>query len=74
MLHHCWLGRVAKNFSGSLRINLKLLLGELKNLNATLCEYEKEIESLATSARYEKPIQALTCYKGTKNLFALTMI
>jgi len=56
------------------KINLKLLLGELKNLNYTLTEYEKAIELLAKSERYEKPVRALTCYKGIKNLFALTMI
>jgi transposase len=72
--HHGWLNRVAEGSSGSLKINLKLLLGELKHINYTLAEYDKEIESLAKSARYEKQVQALTCYKGIKNLFALTMI
>ncbi|KKL77074.1 hypothetical protein LCGC14_2038520, partial [marine sediment metagenome] len=72
--HHCWLNRVAEGFSGSLKINLKLLLGELKHLSTILSEYDKEIESLVKSPRYEKQVLALTCYKGIKNLFALTMI
>jgi transposase len=34
----------------------------------------KQIEVLAKTQRYEKPVQALTGYKGIKNIFALTMI
>ena len=60
--------------SGSLKVNLALLLRQLKGLNDILTEYEQQIEALVRTPRYEKPVQALTCYKGIKNIFALTMI
>jgi hypothetical protein len=37
-------------------------------------EYGQQIEVMANTPRYEQLVQALTCYKGIKNLFALTMI
>lgn len=46
----------------------------MTNLNNILAEYGQQIEALAKTPRYEQPVQALTCYKGIKNLFALTMI
>ena len=39
-----------------------------------LAEYGQHIEELANSPRYQEAVQSLTCYKGIKNLFALTMI
>ena len=39
-----------------------------------MTEYGQQIETLAKSPRYEQWVQALTCYKGIKNFFALTMI
>ena len=47
---------------------------QLKCLTAILAEYDQQIQRLAKTQRYEKPVQALTCYKGIKNIFALTMI
>jgi transposase len=34
----------------------------------------QQIEVLANSPRYQEAVQSLTCYKGIKNIFALTMI
>ncbi len=72
--HYCRLERTIEAASGSLKVNLELLLRQLKGLNYILAEYEQEIEALAKAPRYEKSVQALTCYKGIKNVFALTMI
>jgi transposase len=72
--HYGWLERTIEAASGSLKMNLALLLRQLKALNGTLADYGQQIEALATAPRYEKPVQALTCYKGIKNTFALTMI
>jgi transposase len=72
--HYNWLERMIETTSGSLKVNLALLLRQLKNLNGILVEYGEQIEALASSPRYQKPVQALTCYKGIKHLFALTMI
>ena len=73
-LHYCWLARTIDGLSGSLKVNLELLLRQLKGLNEILTEYGQQIEALANTPRYEQPVQALICYKGIKNLFALTMI
>ena len=39
-----------------------------------LVEYGQHIEELAVTPRYREAVQSLTCYKGIKNIFALTMI
>jgi transposase len=74
-LHHSsWLERTIAATSGSLNVNLELLLQHLKGLATILAGYDQQIEELATTPRYEKPVQALICYKGIKQTFALTMI
>jgi len=73
-LHYGWLDRTIDGLSGSVKINLELLLRQLKGTNGILTEYAQQVEELAKTPRYEKPVQALTCYKGIKQLFALTMI
>jgi transposase len=72
--HYAWLERTIKIASGSFKVNLSLLVRQLKALNNILAEYDEQVEVLAQTPQYEKPVQALTCYKGIKNLFALTMI
>ena len=72
--HYCWLERTVEASSGSLKVNLELLLRQLKGVNNILAEYRQQIEALAKTPRYEPLVQALTCYKGIKNIFALTMI
>ena len=72
--HYAWLDRTLGAASGSFKVNLSLLLRQLKSLNAVLAEYDEQVDQLAHTPRYEKPVLALTCYKGIKNLFALTMI
>jgi hypothetical protein len=47
---------------------------QLKVLNDVLTEYDQQVETLTRTPQYEKPVQALTCYKCIKNLFALSMI
>ena len=69
-----WLERTIAATSGSLNVNLELLLQHLKGLTTILAGYDQQIEELATTPRYEKPVQALICYKGIKQTFALTMI
>ncbi len=72
--HYHWLERTIKGLSGSLKVNLQLLLRQLEGLNETLAEYDRQVELLANTPRYQKPVQALICYKGIKHIFALTMI
>jgi len=72
--HYGWLDRTIEGCSGSLKVNLSLLARQLKNLDDTLAAYGEAVETLAVAPRYREPVKALTCYKGIKHLFALTMI
>ena len=72
--HYFWLERAIEAASGSFKVNLALLVRQLKGIDSLLAEYGQQIEALARTQRYEESVQALTCYKGIKNLFALTMI
>ena len=72
--HSSWLERPIAATSGSLKVNLELLLQHLNGLTTILAGYDQQIEELATTPRYTKPVHALTCYKGSKHTFALTMI
>jgi len=72
--HYWWLARTIDGLSGSLKVNLELLLRQIKGLNEILAEYGQQIEVLANTPRYHRAVQSLTCYKGIKNIFALTMI
>ena len=72
--HYYWLERTLDGLSGSIKSNLALLLGQLKALNEVLSEYSQQIDVLENLPRYQAAVQSLTCYKGIKNVFALTMI
>ena len=72
--HYGWLERTVDGLSGSLKVNLELLLRQLKGHNEVLSAYGEQVEVLANAPRYNKAVQSLTCYKGIKNMFALTMI
>lgn len=72
--HYSWLERTIAELSGSLKVNLELLLRQVKSLDDILAEYRQQIEVLARQPRYEKAVRSLTCYKGIKQIFALTMI
>jgi len=72
--HQSWLDKVVTTSSGSFAINLSLLVRQLKAVNSILVEYSQAIDTMATTERYKRSVQALTCYKGIKNIFALTMI
>ncbi len=72
--HYGWLERTVEGCSGSLKANLSLLLRQLKSLDDILADYGQEVDALAVTPRYQEPVKALTCYKGIKHLFALTMI
>lgn len=72
--HHCWLDRAIESQAGSLKVNLELVYRQLKGLDPLVTDYNRELEELAKNTRYEKPVKALSCYKGIKTIFALTMI
>jgi len=72
--HYGWLNKVVEHATGSFQVNLTLLLCQLKGIDAILAEYGQQVEALAATPRYQQSVQALTCYKGIKHIFALTMI
>jgi transposase len=72
--HYGWLDRTIEGCSGSLKVNLSLLVRQLRGLDEILAAYGESVEALAQAPRYREPVKALTCYKGIKHLFALTMI
>lgn len=72
--HYAWLRRTIKGSAGSLQVNLSLLLRQIRALDEALVEYGRHIEELALTPQYREAVQSLTCDKGIKNLFALTMI
>lgn len=72
--HICWLERVVESSSGSFGKNLRLLVQQLKYLSHTLKEYTTGVDELAEKSEYRKKVQALTVYKGIKNIWAMTLI
>jgi transposase len=72
--HYGWLERTLEGLSGTLKMNLALLLRQLTSVTSIIAEYEQQIAVLAHSAPYKERVQALVCYKGIKDIFALTMI
>ena len=72
--HYCWLERTIEDCEGSLKVNLQLLLKQIKALDEVLATYTQEIDAMAARPEYRVPVSALTCYKGIKNLIALTII
>ena len=72
--HYCWLERTILAQSGSFGVNLELLYRQLQGLDQILADYNQHVEDLAATERYEKSVRALTCYKGIKTIFAMTMI
>ncbi len=63
--HSSWLERTINATSGSLKVNLELLVRHLNGLTTILASYDQQIEELATTPRYAKPVHALTVIKGS---------
>ncbi len=72
--HYGWLERTIDGCSGSLKVNLCLLLRQLKSLDATVAAYGEEVAALAVTPRHRGPLTGLICYNGIKHLFALTLV
>ena len=56
--HYGWLERTIEASSGSLKVNLELLVRQLKGISHILTEYGQQIEALAKTPRYEPLVQA----------------
>ena len=67
--HHSWLELTIAAQPGSLKANLELHYRQMQFINPSLAEYSQQIEALAQTKRHQKPVQALTCYKGIHETF-----
>lgn len=73
--HHLgWIERKIEEGTGGFKTNLKLLYQQMKWLSNTLKEYGVAVDELACTEKYKKQVDALVCYNGIKNIFALVMI
>lgn len=74
-IHRKWLEKNINALDSEVnKMNFKLLNDLLRNQENTLKAYETEIDKFASHEKYKKPVEALVCYKGIKNLTALTII
>jgi len=69
-----WLDQKMEEATGSFKINLSLLVQQMKWLMHTLQQYDEAVDELAQSSRYQKAVDSLVAYRGIKNIFAMTMI
>ncbi len=69
--HYGWLERTIEASSGSLKVNLELLVRQLKGINRILTEYGQQLEALAKTPRYGPLVQALTCLQGNQESLCL---
>ena len=69
-----WLYGRASKLNDTLKINFNLLLSQLEFLESSLKTYNKEIENLAKTEKYESKVQALVCYRGIETLTAMKVI
>lgn len=72
--HMNWIERKIKEAQGSFKLNLGLLVQQMKWLAHTLKEYDKCVDDLASSEKYKKSVDSLVVYRGIKNIFAMVMI
>lgn len=73
-LHLNWLDRQIEVTQGSLQSNLKILLQQMKWCLHSLNEYDKGVDELAVSDKYKNQVNALICYHGIKNIWAMVII
>lgn len=72
--HLEWIESKIKLLTGSLKLNIELLLQQHNWLQYTLKKYNEIIDQLAESEKYKKEIKALTSYKGIQNIWALVIL
>lgn len=73
--HEEWLNaRITELGPGMAKDNLVILVVELKKLQATITEMDKQIEMISETLRYKEKKQALICYKGIRTRTAMVLI
>lgn len=73
--HRIWLDKkIATIPSKSLQRSIRHLLGLLKSTEATLAQFNEDIEGLAEKDRYAAQTKALRCIRGIDTKSALTLI
>lgn len=69
-----WLEHEIKNQDPVFKINIDLLLLQLRQLEEVVQRYSEEIERLAATDRYSRKVQSLVCYRGIATLSAMSLI
>ena len=73
--HESWLNAQMKEMeSGMAKSTLIIVVDQLKQLQGTIQEMDKQIESISETDRYKKKKEALVCYKGIKTRTAMVLI
>ena len=62
--HYGWLDRTIEGCSGSLKVNLSLLVRQLKSLDEILAAYGEEVEALAASTQVSRAGQGTDLLQG----------
>lgn len=69
-----WLYGKVSSLNESLKLNLNLLLSQLEFLESSLKTYNKKIEQLASTEKYQSKVDALVAYRGIETLTAMKVI
>ena len=72
--HLTWLNLKLKTLKPEAKLNLEFLLMQYKQYNEAIDLYNEKINTLASSEKYKKKVNALLCFKGVQTLTAMTFI
>jgi transposase len=56
------------------QFNMQMLLGQMRQFENQLSNYDTEIETIAKTPGYQKKVRSLICYRGIDTLSAMTLI
>jgi transposase len=56
------------------QFNMMMLLGQMRQFENQLSNYDTEIEKIAETPEYKKKVESLICYRGLDNLSAMGLI
>jgi len=73
--HKQWIEtEINKQTDKYFQFNMKMLLGQLRQFETQLENYDTEIEKIADEPEHKKKVQSLICYRGIKKLSAMGLI
>jgi len=73
--HKQWIEtEVNKQTDKFFQFNMQMLMGQMRQFENQLENYDTEIEKIAQAPNFEKKVQALICYRGIDTLSAMALI